>query len=160
MFGALKKNKEIPVYAPMNGVATALSDVPDEAFAEKMLGDGAAVLPDGGEVLSPVDGVVADVTDTKHAFCITTDDGTDLLLHIGVNTVNLKGEGFSVFVSDGDHVKAGAEIAQVDLELLKKHGLPLETPVLLTEPEKTEVVKTNSGTMHAGKDVLFTYKKI
>lgn len=160
MFEVFKKNKEIPVYAPMDGEVEAISDVPDEAFSEKMLGDGAAILPDSGNVFSPVDGVVADVTDTKHAFCITTDDGSDLLLHIGVNTVNLKGEGFEVFVSNGDRIHVGDKIAQVDLELLKKYGLPLDTPVLLTEPENFEIVKTNSGKMRGGKDVLFTYKKM
>lgn len=159
MFRMSRKNQEIPIYAPMDGNVTALSDVPDEAFSEKMLGDGAAVLPTNGLVFSPVDGVVTDITDTGHAFCITTDIGSELLLHIGVNTVNLKGEGFKVFVKSGDRIRAGDKIGCVDLELLKKHGLSSATPVLLTETEKIEIVRINSGRMHGGKDVLFTYKK-
>lgn len=160
MFGKIRKTKENQVYAPMDGAAKQLCDVPDEAFSEKLLGDGAAVVPENGDVYSPVNGVIEDITDTKHAFCITTEDGLDLLLHIGVNTVNLKGEGFSVFVSNGDRIRAGDKIAHVDLALLKKHGLPAETPVLLTEPENFEIVKINSGRLHGGKDVLFTYKRM
>lgn len=159
MLDIFKKNKEFYVYAPMDGTAAALSDVPDEAFSEKMLGDGAAILPSNGAVFSPVDGVIEDITDTKHAFCIIADSGADLLLHIGVNTVNLNGEGFKVFVKNGDRVKVGDKIGLIDLELLKKHGLPSETPTLLTEPEKFEIVKVNSGLMNGGKDVLFIYRK-
>ncbi len=157
MFGM--KKKEQTVFAPMSGKILALSSVDDPAFSEKMLGDGAAILPDGNEIFSPIDGVITDVTDTKHAFCITADDGTELLLHIGINTVTLKGEGFSVFVSGGDHVYQGDKIAEVDLSVLKKSGLSPQTPVLLTEFEKVHVVKIREGTVRGGKDVLFTYQR-
>lgn len=159
MFGVLKKKKEIPIYAPMSGIAIPISEVPDEAFSEKMLGDGAAIKPDNGDIFSPVNGTITDITDTKHAFCITTDDGTDVLLHVGINTVNLKGEGFEVYVSSGDHIKAGTKLAKVDLELLGKYNIPSVTPVLFTETDKYEILNVNTGKVHGGEDVLFTYAK-
>ena len=159
MFGMIKKKKERPVYAPMSGKILALSDVDDAAFSEKMLGDGVAILPDENAVYSPVDGVITDVTDTKHAFCITAEDGTELLLHIGINTVTLKGEGFQVFVSGGDHVRAGDKIADVDLSALSAGGLSAQTPVLLTEFERVHIVETREGSVQGGKDVLFTYRR-
>lgn len=157
MFGM--KKKEQAVFAPMSGKILALSSVDDPAFSEKMLGDGAAILPDSNEIFSPVDGVITDITDAKHAFCITADDGTELLLHIGINTVTLKGEGFSLFVSAGDHVCKGDKIAEVDLSALQKSGLSSQTPALLTEFEKVHVVQVKEGTVRGGKDVLFTYKR-
>lgn len=158
MFGK-QKNKEFTVLSPMSGRALPIEQVEDEAFAEKMLGDGAAVVPESGVVFSPVAGVVADITDTKHAFCITTPEGADVLLHIGINTVNLKGAGFSVVVHTGDTVAAGDKLAEVDLELLKQHGLPWDTPVLLTEPEQFEITSVSEGQLRGGHDVLFTYRK-
>ncbi len=160
MFGKQKNAKETEVFAPMNGTSKDIVFVPDEAFSEKMLGDGMAIVPDDGTVFSPVNGTIEDIPDTKHAFCITTDDGCELLLHIGINTVNLKGEGFSVFVSNGDRVRVGDKLARVDLELLKKHNLPLDTPVLMTEREKLHIVTKHTGKIQGGKDVLFTYQKL
>lgn len=158
MFGK-KKGKEFSVLAPMSGRALPIESVADEAFSEKMLGDGAAVMPESGVIFSPVSGVVADITDTKHAFCITTPDGTDVLLHVGINTVNLKGEGFSLVVQAGDTVAAGDKLAEVDLSLLETHGMPFDTPVLLTEPEHYEINHVSEGKVRGGSDVLFTYKK-
>lgn len=126
---------------------------------KKMLGDGAAVVPDSGVIFSPVAGVIADITDTKHAFCITTDDNVDILLHVGVNTVNLKGEGFQVMVKAGDTVAAGDKLAEVDLSLLSQHGMPFDTPVLLTEPEHFEITRFGTGKLRGGSDVLFAYRK-
>ncbi len=160
MFGITKKQKEMAVYAPMDGVAIKLSDVPDEAFSERILGDGGAVIPENGNVYSPVDGEIIDITDSKHAFCITTDEGTELLLHIGIDTVNLKGEGFDVKISSGDKVKAGTKIAEVDLEFLKKNNLRLETPVVLTEAENYKITQVHEGKVTGGRDVMFLYKKL
>ncbi len=160
MFKSLKKKKEMKVVSPSDGVAVELSKVPDEAFSEKMLGDGHAVAPTKGDIYSPVTGTITDITDTKHAFCITTDDGAEVLLHIGINTVNLKGEGFSVFVKEGEKVTQGERIAEVDLDLLKKHELCIETPVLICNQDKFSICDTASGDIKGGKDTLFTYKKI
>ena len=160
MFEFIKKQKEMAVYAPMDGVAIKLSDVPDDAFAEKILGDGAAVIPENGNVYSPVDGEIIDITDSKHAFCITTNEGTEMLLHIGIDTVNLKGEGFDVKILSGDKVKAGTKIAEIDLEFLKKNNIKLHTPVILTEPENYKITQVHEGIVTGGRDVLFLYKKL
>lgn len=160
MFKSLKKKKEMKVVSPTDGVAVELSKVPDEAFSEKMLGDGYAVAPIRGDIYSPVTGMVTDITDTKHAFCITSDDGAEILLHIGINTVNLKGEGFTVFVKEGSKVTQGERIAEIDLDLLKKHEMCIETPVLICNQEKFAICETADGELKGGKDTLFTYKKI
>lgn len=159
MFELIKKQKEMAVYAPMSGTAVALSQVPDEAFSEKILGDGAAIIPESGAIYSPVDGEIIDITDTKHAFCITTNDGTELLLHIGIDTVQLKGEGFDVKIVSGDKVKTGTKIAEVDLEILRKNGINPHTPLILTEPQNYKITQVHEGTVAGGRDVLFLYKK-
>ena len=159
MFGLSKKQKEMAVYSPMDGIAIKLDSVPDEAFSEHILGDGAAVIPENGNIFSPIDGEIIDITDSRHAFCITAEDGTELLLHVGIDTVNLKGEGFDVKISSGDKVKAGQKIAEVDLEFLKKNNLKLETPVVLTETENYKIMQVHEGKVSGGRDVLFLYKK-
>ena len=160
MFEFKKRQKEMAVYSPMDGISIKLSDVPDEAFSERILGDGAAVIPKNGNVYSPVDGEIIDITDSKHAFCITTNEGTELLLHIGIDTVNLKGEGFNLKIVSGDKVKAGSKIAEIDLEFLKKNNIRLETPVILTEAENYKITQVHEGEVTGGRDVLFLYKKI
>lgn len=159
MFG-LKKQKERAVYSPADGIAVKLSDVPDEAFSQGILGFGAAVIPKSGNIYSPVDGEIIDITDTKHAFCITADDGTEILLHIGVDTVKLKGEGFDVKIVSGDKVKAGMKIAEVNLEVLEKNSIPKHTPVILTEAQNYNITQVHEGEVLGGKDILFLYKKM
>lgn len=159
MFG-LKKQKERAVYSPADGIAVKLTDVPDEAFSQGILGLGAAVIPKTGNIYSPVDGEIIDITDTKHAFCITADDGTQILLHIGIDTVKLKGEGFCVKIVSGDKVKAGTKIAEVDLEVLEKNSISMHTPVILTEAQDYNITQVHEGKVFGGKDVLFLYKKL
>ena len=159
MFG-FKKQKEMAVYSPADGVAIKLSDVPDEAFSQGILGIGAAVIPKNGNIYSPVDGEIIDITDTKHAFCITAEDGTEILLHIGVDTVKLRGEGFEVKIVSGDKVKAGTKIAEVDLDVLEKNSIPKHTPVILTEAQNYNIMQVHEGEVFGGKDILFLYKKI
>ena len=160
MFGFGKKQKEMEVYSPMDGVAIHLEDVPDEAFSEKVLGDGAAVVPCNGNIYSPVDGEILDITDTKHAFCIKADGGTEMLLHIGIDTVKLKGEGFKIKIKSGDIVKAGTKIAEIDLDILEKNGLARHTPVILTESQNYKITHVHDGKVTGGQDVLFLYQKI
>lgn len=160
MFEFVKKQKEMAVYSPVDGVAIRLSDVPDEAFSEKILGDGGAVIPKNGNIYSPVDGEIIDITDTKHAFCITTNEGTEILLHIGIDTVKLKGEGFDVKILSGDKVKAGTKIAEIDLDVLRKNNVRTETPVILTEAQNYKITQVHTGEVAGGRDVLFLYKKL
>lgn len=160
MFEFIKKQKEMAVYSPANGVAVRLKDVPDEAFSQGILGDGAAVIIKDGNIYSPVDGEIVDITDTKHAFCITANDGTQLLLHIGIDTVKLKGEGFKVRIVSGDRVKAGAKIAEIDLDILEKNSISRHTPVVLTEDKGYKITHIHEGEVSGGTDVLFLYKKL
>jgi len=154
------ENKQIiRIASPLNGSAVPLEQVPDPVFAEKVLGDGCAVIPTDGNIYSPVDGEIIDITDTKHAFCITTNEGTEVLLHIGIDTVKLKGEGFNVKIVSGDKVKAGTKIAEVDLEILEKNSIPKHTPVILTEAQNYNITQVHEGEVSGGKDILFLYKK-
>ena len=160
MFEFVKKQKEMAVYSPVDGVAVELSQVPDEAFSEKILGDGGAVIPKNGNIYSPVDGEIIDITDTKHAFCITTNEGCEILLHIGIDTVKLKGEGFNVQILSGDKVKVGTKIAEIDLDILRKNNVRTETPVILTEAQNYKITQVHTGEVAGGRDVLFLYKKL
>jgi len=160
MFDFIKKQKEVAVYAPMDGEAINISQVPDDAFSEKILGDGGAVIPSNGAIYSPVEGEIIDITDTKHAFCITANDGTEILLHVGIDTVKLKGEGFRVNVVSGDRVKAGMKIAEVDLDILKKNHINPHTPVVLTDAQNYKITQVHEGKVSGGRDVLFLYKKV
>ncbi len=143
----------------MDGSLKPVEQVPDEAFSEKLLGIGVAVMPDNGSIYSPVEGEITEITDTKHAYCITSDDGAEFLLHVGIDTVNLKGEGFSVLVKKGDRVTAGEKIAEVDLELLKNKGFCTDTPFLLTNCDDFSISETFEGNVKGGETAIFSYIK-
>ncbi len=125
--------KSVTVYSPMTGNAAGIEEAPDEGFAEKMMGDGAVITPSLPEVVAPDDGEITMVFDTKHAIGLKTDSGIEMLLHIGIDTVKLNGKGFHVFVRNGQKVKKGDRLMEIDLEYVKKNAPSLASPVICTE---------------------------
>lgn len=140
------------ISSPVNGTAADLSEAPDEAFAGRMMGDGAIVIPSEASVAAPEDGEVSFVFDTKHAIGFVTASGTELLLHMGIDTVKLNGQGFEVFVKEGDKVKKGDLLMKLDLSYLKDHAPSLASPVLCTELSDNQKIRLlKSGTIQAGE---------
>ena len=145
----------ITVCSPMSGLAADLSTAPDEAFAEKMMGDGAVVTPEDPYVRAPEDGEVAFVFDTKHAIGFVTDSGVSLLIHVGIDTVKLNGEGFEALVESGQTVKKGDPMLKLDLEYLKAHVPSLASPVLCTELEDNQRIRLlKEGPVKAGEPLF------
>ena len=123
----------LKVYAPVSGKAVPVTEVPDPVFSDKVLGDGIAMIPSDGRFFSPADGAIKGVLESKHAYFIETDQGAELLVHIGLETVGLNGQGFTAYVKEGDQVKAGDPLCEVDLALLKEKGLETITPVIICD---------------------------
>lgn len=151
----MSEKKRIQIYSPLNGRAVSLDRVPDEVFRGRVLGDGCAVIPSDGRIYSPVDGVISSVAETKHAYGITSDSGLELLIHFGLETVALKGEGFNVHVVSGDKVKRGDLIAEVNMDLLRSRGIDVITPVLICEGAEDMTLSVYDGEVKAG-DTLIT----
>ncbi|MEE8815442.1 MAG: glucose PTS transporter subunit IIA [Lachnospiraceae bacterium] len=148
--------KVVKISSPMNGTAMPLSEMPDEGFAQGMMGLGAAVVPADGTVYAPEDGEISLVFDTKHAIGITTDSGVELLIHVGVDTVALKGQGFTPLVNTGDTVKKGQPIMKIDLDFLKSHAPSVATPILDTEAddENKKYRLLTNGPVKAGEELF------
>ena len=145
----------ITVCSPITGLAADLSTVPDEAFAGKMMGDGAAVTPEDPYVRAPEDGEVAFVFDTKHAIGFVMDSGVSILIHVGIDTVKLNGEGFEALVESGQTVKKGDPMLKLDLEYLKAHAPSLVSPVLCTELEDNQRIRLlKEGSVKAGEPLF------
>ena len=157
MFSFKKKNKDLKILATQDGTIVSIYNVPDDVFSQKMLGDGLAVIPESNEVYSPVDGTIVQVTDTLHAYAIHSDNGLDVLVHIGINTVELKGEGFKAMVKEGDHVKAGDILAVADLDFIKSKGYELYTPTVITNMDMIKSFSVNIGKAKAGSSVAAVY---
>jgi glucose-specific phosphotransferase system IIA component len=156
MFKNLFKRKEdsnggrVTLDNPVKGKIIKLEEVPDEVFAQKMLGDGFAVDPLEGAVYSPVDGEVKVLFPTLHAVAIETDEGIELLIHIGIDTVELNGEGFSSVIKLGDKVKKGDLLVNFDIETIKKSGKSPITPVIITNMDKVEEINIEYGDKEFG----------
>ena len=134
-------NGELILVSPLKGRVIPLSEVPDETFASGVLGDGVGIQPAEGKVYAPFDCTVAAVFDTKHAIGLETPDGVELLIHIGMDTVKLNGEPFTVYVEAGETVKAGGLLAAFDMDKIKAAGLDTVTPVIVTNPGKYKSIK-------------------
>ncbi|WP_071392897.1 PTS sugar transporter subunit IIA [Bacillus tuaregi] len=159
MFNKLfsKKTKTIieEVFSPCNGEVIPLSEVPDAVFAEKMMGDGMAVIPNSGSFFSPVNGQIVSIFPTKHAIGIRTDNGLEVLIHVGLDTVELDGKGFELLVQEQQMVKAGDPLVKVDLEYLENQNKEIVTPVLITNMEKTNQVEfPQYGNIAVGDSIL------
>ena len=152
IFKKKEEKKDLVLVSPVNGELLDIADVPDEVFAQKMMGDGFAIKSNDGLVVSPVDAEVQLVFETKHAIGLKTESGLEMLIHFGVDTVKLKGEGFDVFVEAGDKVKAGDKLMQVNLDYIKENAKSDISPVIFTNLEEDKVVKVDLGKVTAGEE--------
>lgn len=145
----------IVIHSPVTGVAADLSTAPDEAFAQKMMGDGVVVKPTDKTVCAPEDGEVSFVFDTKHAIGFVTDSGISMLLHMGIDTVKLNGDGFKVFVKNGQKVKKGKPLMELDLAFLNQQAPSMVSPILCTELEENQSIKLLAeGPIKAGEPLF------
>ena len=152
-----KKKQKCKITATQTGTCVDLDEVPDEVFKDRLLGEGVAIIPSEDEVKSPVDGVVVQVFDTLHAYSIKSDDGLEVLVHIGINTVELKGEGFRAAVKDGDRVRAGDTLCFADIKFIKEKGYETHTPILIANSEDVKNLETLKGQVTAGETVVMEY---
>ena len=153
--GSQEIKETIIISSPITGIAADLATAPDEAFAQKMMGDGAVVTPEDPYVRAPEDGEVAFVFDTKHAIGFITDSGISLLIHVGIDTVKLNGEGFEALVESGQTVKKGEPMLKLDLDYLKEHAPSVTSPVLCTELEDNQRIHLlKDGPVKAGEPLF------
>ena len=148
--------RSIVVTAPFSGTLVPLSEVPDETFASGVLGEGIAIEPSDGLFCSPVDGAVETIAETKHAIGFAADNGLEILVHVGLETVSLNGEGFEILVKEGDRVKAGQPVAKADLALIRERGLKTITSIVLTGGADDMELHCAEGIAAAGKTPVLT----
>ena len=148
------KNK-ISIMSPINGEAVPLSSVNDLTFAEEIMGKGIAIIPTEGKVVSPINGTVEMVFNTKHAIGLKSDDGAEILIHIGLDTVKLEGEHFNVFVKNGDRVNVGDKLVEFDKDAIKNKGYDVITPIIVTNTmDYLEVMASNVESVKQGDEII------
>ena len=147
--------RTLVIGSPFHGESAPITACPDEAFAEKMMGDGAAVIPWEGVVTAPCDAAVSMVFDTQHAIGLELEEGVELLIHVGINTVALKGQGFKALVQEGDRVKKGDKLLEFDLDDIREHASSTSSPVLFTTMEDNQRLRLlKTGHVKLGEDLL------
>ncbi|MEG0942646.1 MAG: PTS glucose transporter subunit IIA [Angelakisella sp.] len=167
LFGSEPEPLELPplgddgavlVYTPLTGTVTPVTAMKDAVFVEEILGKGIAVEPKVGRLTAPVDGRISAFYTTKHAICLTTPEGLELLIHIGENTVNLGGRHFTARVKKGDTVKAGQLLMEFDIAAIHKAGYTVTTPVIVIDPDSYDRIElANSTEITEGQVLLRVY---
>ena len=142
MFGFLKR-KVRDINSPVDGQIVALESVPDEVFSEKMVGDGVAIIPVTNMFTAPIDGVVSKIFSTNHAYSIKSEKDLEVMVHIGLDTVALDGKGFTRIANEGDAVKAGDVIIEVDLAYISEHAKDIITPIIITDESDVKTIEKN-----------------
>ena len=146
---------KITISSPLNGEIVPLTEVKDETFASEMMGKGIAINPTEGKVVSPINGTVQMIFKTKHAIGLKSQDGAEILIHIGMDTVQLDGKHFTAHVKDGDKVKVGDTLVEFDMDAIKKEGYELVTPVIITNTiDYLEIVPKEIKSVNAGEDII------
>ena len=142
LFDIFKKKEKtiVTIYSPMNGKVIELKEVPDEAFAQKMVGDGCAIEPDKGIICSPIDGQLMNIFPTNHAIIFETIDGLEMIIHFGIDTVKLDGKGFQKLREPGP-IKIGDEIIKYDLDDIKDGVPSTRSPIIINNMEKVEKIE-------------------
>ena len=160
MLGSLKEKlgfgkKGEVLYAPIEGEAIELAKVSDPTFGEEILGKGIAIVPSVGKVYAPIDATIEMVFDTKHAVGLSTESGMELLIHIGINTVELGGKYYTTHVKDGDQVKKGQLLVSFDMDKIKEAGYDVTTPLIVTNSDDYKDVKVlREGAVTSADKVL------
>ncbi|WP_256713679.1 PTS sugar transporter subunit IIA [Listeria seeligeri] len=150
-----KKKKVLSLLAPINGTCISLSEVPDEVFSSKMMGDGVAIKPTSNKLFAPTDGKVTFIAETKHAIGFVTTDGQELLIHVGLDTVSLNGEGFSLSVEVNQEVRAGEQLLSFNQTFIEDNQLNLITPIILLENKNLNLEQLTIGTdVIAGETII------
>ena len=149
----------IEIIAPLSGEIVKIEDVPDVVFAEKIVGDGVAIKPSGNKIVAPLSGKIGKIFETNHAFAIESDEGIELFVHFGIDTVELKGEGFKRVAEEGQQVKVGDTIIEIDLPLLERKAKSVLTPVVISNMETIIELNKLSGSVEAGKTPIMRVKK-
>lgn len=146
--------QKLKVLAPLSGEVVSLEEVPDPIFSEKMMGEGIAIMPTEGNIYSPFEGIVIFVAESKHAIGLRSKDGVEVLIHIGLETVSLKGKGFNLHVNVGEAISPKQLLMEVDWPYLKEHVPSIVTPMVITNSAEMDIqlVKTNNCTF--GETVL------
>ena len=147
------------LYAPLNGTTVPLTNVPDPTFAEGLLGDGIAIVPSDGKVYSPVDGTVETMFDTGHALCLKSCTGVEILVHVGLETVTLKGAPFTIHCKNGDTVRKGQLLLEADLDAILAAGLPIITPVLVCNNSDYTGIETVIGRAVTNDDIVISVSR-
>jgi len=147
-----KKNKK-NIYNPVDGHVKFIDESTDPVFPQKLLGDGFIVEPHNGSIYSPVNGQVTTIFPTKNAIGITTSSGDELLLHMGINTVEMKGEGFEIFIKENELVTQSTLLAEIDINKIKERGYSSEIIVVITRNEKDFVILNNIGSLPHSKEI-------
>lgn len=149
----------IEIFSPISGEIVKIEDVPDVVFAEKIVGDGVAIKPVGNKIVAPLNGKIGKIFETNHAFAIESDEGIELFVHFGIDTVELKGEGFTRMVEEGQQVKIGDTIIEFDLPLLESRAKSVLTPVVISNMDSVIDLVKLSGTVEAGKTPIMRVKR-
>lgn len=158
-FKKLFGKKTNDFYAPMAGKAVPITEVPDPTFAEGMLGNGIAIEPVEGKVYAPCDGTVGMMFTTGHAVSMVADNGAEILIHVGLETVSLEGKPFTVHVANGDKIKKGQLLIEVDLDAIKAVGLPTITPMVVCNTDEYPTFNTFVGKNVTNEDVVIALAK-
>ena len=164
LFDSLKKSMGLGadegtvIKAPLTGQIVPIEEVPDPVFADKVVGDGIAINPTGSVMVAPCDGEIGKIFETNHAFSMETPTGVELFVHFGIDTVELKGEGFKRIASEGQQVKAGDPVIEVDLEFLKAKAKSVITPVVISNMDDVASLEKSSGSVVEGSDDLLIVK--
>ena len=148
--------EKIEIMSPMTGKVLDIDKVPDEVFASGALGEGVAILPTDGRVVAPADGTIATLMDTKHAVALVTDSGCEILIHVGLDTVQMEGKPFEYHVTQGQKVRKGDLLLTADLKMITDAGYKIHTPVLITNSDDYVSVKITEATNISTGDPLMT----
>ncbi|MFF2701625.1 PTS glucose transporter subunit IIA [Streptomyces cyaneofuscatus] len=149
----------VEIYAPLSGEIVDIEDVPDVVFAEKIVGDGIAIKPTSSTIVAPADGIIGKIFETDHAFSIETDEGLELFVHFGIDTVELKGEGFRRVAEEGQRVRRGDTIVEIDLALLEERAKSTLTPVVISNMDEIAELTKLSGPVTAGRTAILRVRR-